>query len=279
MPRLGSRRTFDVLTKRTSPQVIRRMRIRSLRCGRGCETTVGGTSSAASAAGTSGASGGASAAPEEGSHSERPPGASSPIEGTDASISFDATLPSALAADSHGEGAWDHAGDLATGGTGGTHPPSTSSSRSRSPSALTTVSRRYHPRRQRRLFRLRVRVERPPFPLRGCRWSRLQLRHRLSRFRLRQPRLRLCHRGRLHLQDRVCLLLRRGWLSNPLELGLRGSGRWLRSARRSCSALPNWTRSRRPRERQRNGLISRCWLPEQRNRMIGIGNLRLNRSG
>ena len=39
-------------------------------------------------------------------------------------------------------------------------------------------------------LRLRVRVERPPFPLRGCRWSRLQLRHRLSRFRLRQPRLR-----------------------------------------------------------------------------------------
>ena len=106
-------------------------------------TEVGALGRSASA--TSGASGGASAAPGEGSHSERPPGASSPIEGTDASISFDATLPSALAVDSHGEGAWDHAGDLAAGGTGAARPPSTSSSRSRSPSALTTVSRRASP--------------------------------------------------------------------------------------------------------------------------------------
>ena len=92
-----------------------------------------GSSAAASAAARD-----ASSSPEERAHSERPPGTSSPIEVTDASLTFDATLPSALAADSHGEAEWDHAGDLAVGGISGPRgalPPAPAASRSHPPPA------------------------------------------------------------------------------------------------------------------------------------------------
>ena len=63
-----------------------------------------------------------SAAPREGSHSERPPGTSSPVEVPDPSVDFELTLPSALM-DSHEDGSWDPAGDVGTGAAGGSGPP------------------------------------------------------------------------------------------------------------------------------------------------------------
>ena len=101
------------------------------------------------AAGPSGSGGGASAAPGDVAHSERPPGTSSPVAAADASVAFDGTLPSALVVDSHGEEAWDHAGDLAAGAADGSLrliSPPRGSSRSRSPSVPPPPSRRESPR-------------------------------------------------------------------------------------------------------------------------------------
>ena len=63
-----------------------------------------------------------SAAPREGSHSERPPGTSSPVEVPDPSVDFELTLPSALM-DSHEDGSWDPAGDVGAVAAGGSGPP------------------------------------------------------------------------------------------------------------------------------------------------------------